>query len=291
MGTSFSARAHAGVTGLVAVGIFFGLMRGIEAVVGRATEDVTMATRVATWLARPKWRCAWPWLLVGAGAAGVANLAWMVVVPVVDRLWSHGPAGTYNDVPDHPAATVWAATIALVLCAPILEELLFRGGLQSWLGRRLPRTAAVLVATAVFAAVHGAGAHAYNSVQLAGVFFSGLVFALLYELSGSVMPGILSHMVWNGFNLVGTLTVVPIVVSPLAFAAVGAVGITILATRRGSSSGELNRATSDSSMPQAQGVEPYRGPLRCRPGRPTPDQSFWRRPRAGPGFRTRRSRT
>ena len=106
-----------------------------------------------------------------------------------------------NDLPDRGASTVWTALFAWSVCAPVLEELLYRGGLQAWLARRLPGSAAVLVATAVFTAAHGFGPGAYTGAQLVSVFATGLVYGLLYRATGSVMPSIGAHAAWNAIVL------------------------------------------------------------------------------------------
>lgn len=89
----------------------------------------------------------------------------------------------------------WAGLVGLFLllavAAPVVEELLFRGLLLRGLAGRLPGWAALMVSSAVFAAVH------FQPVQFVGLFVAGLTFgglALLYDRLG---PAIMAHMVFN----------------------------------------------------------------------------------------------
>jgi len=224
---TLASRAALGVDQILVVVLFFAFM-ATTAYAARRWDNDAEAERVARWLARPKWRCRWPWPLVATGAAGLAGLAWWGLDHVVEALWNHGPAGTYNDLPDHRGATVVAAAITFVVCAPILEELFFRGGIQAWLARRLPWPLAMLIATAFFMAVHSQGPHAYNSVQLVSVFSTGLLYASLFQVTGSVLPGIVAHMSWNAHGLVTSTAGLPsyLVAAPLVV--VGIVGVLLL---------------------------------------------------------------
>jgi membrane protease YdiL (CAAX protease family) len=120
------------------------------------------------------------WMAVGAGAPhsrrlglsawgsarewrnGVATItvAWM---PVFATLLATYPLRSVERqhavlrmLQEHPSveAYFWAILSAVVL-APLIEELLFRVILQSWLSTQLGRIAGCLVASALFASVHG----------------------------------------------------------------------------------------------------------------------------------------
>lgn len=87
--------------------------------------------------------------------------------------------------------------LLIVVAAPISEEICFRGMLFGGLRNRLPRLPAALVAGLVFGALHattGVGA-----VPPLMVF--GFVLCLLYEETGSIVPGILLHAVNNSLVL------------------------------------------------------------------------------------------
>lgn len=75
------------------------------------------------------------------------------------------------------------------LVAPVAEEIVFRGVIFSYL-RRWGLPTAVLVSTALFAALH---LPAVPVTQAVG----GMVFAIAYHVSGSLMTPILIHSLGN----------------------------------------------------------------------------------------------
>ncbi len=99
-------------------------------------------------------------------------------------------------------ASLAACAAALVLVAPLGEELLYRALLLRGLRARLPAAAALPLAAAVFAAVHLAPA------QTPSLFVVGLVFALLYD-RGSLALSFGAHAAFNAANLVFLLSVPP----------------------------------------------------------------------------------
>lgn len=74
---------------------------------------------------------------------------------------------------------------------PIAEEIVFRGVLYGWLRQSLSTETSVVISAIVFGLSHGIGFNGMMSL------LGGIGFALLYEYSGSVLPGILVHMVNN----------------------------------------------------------------------------------------------
>jgi CAAX protease family protein len=87
----------------------------------------------------------------------------------------------------------------IVVAAPISEEACFRGLLFGGLRTRMPRLAAALVSALVFG-----GLHALTGVSaVPPLIFFGFVLALLYERTGSILPGILLHMLNNSVALLG----------------------------------------------------------------------------------------
>lgn len=89
--------------------------------------------------------------------------------------------------------------LVIVVAAPISEEVCFRGMLFGGLRERLPRLAAALVSGLVFGALH-----ITNGVEVIPPLIAfGFVLALLYEKTGSIVPGILLHMLNNSVALLG----------------------------------------------------------------------------------------
>jgi membrane protease YdiL (CAAX protease family) len=89
--------------------------------------------------------------------------------------------------------------LLIVVAAPISEEVCFRGMLFGGLRERLPRLAAALISGLVFG-----GLHATTGVSaVPPLIVFGFVLALLYEKTGSIIPGILLHMLNNSVALLG----------------------------------------------------------------------------------------
>lgn len=87
-----------------------------------------------------------------------------------------------------------ACAAAIVLLAPLGEEMLYRAVILRGLRARLPAAAAVPLASALFAALHLSPAHA------PGLFLVGLLFSVLYD-RGSLALSFGAHAAFNATNL------------------------------------------------------------------------------------------
>ena len=101
----------------------------------------------------------------------------------------------------------WAVIAELVLTAvvvgPLIEELLFRGLLQTWLLTAFGRGgggrwATLLTAATLFGLTH-LGATTWHA--LPGLMVFGLTLGWLYERTGSLLPGVLTHAGFNAINV------------------------------------------------------------------------------------------
>jgi uncharacterized protein len=89
--------------------------------------------------------------------------------------------------------------LLIVIAAPIAEETCFRGMLFGGLREKLPRLAAALITGLIFG-----GLHVLTGVTaVPPLIVFGFVLALLYERTGSILPGILLHMLNNTIALLG----------------------------------------------------------------------------------------
>jgi len=86
------------------------------------------------------------------------------------------------------------AVVTVTLIAPAAEETFFRGFLYGWLRGRVPPWSAVALSALVFGLAH------LQPVVLIPLFLLGCMLAVVYERSGSLLPGIALHGL---FNLVG----------------------------------------------------------------------------------------
>jgi membrane protease YdiL (CAAX protease family) len=114
-------------------------------------------------------------------------------------------AGIIGMAVPHP--TIWRLLLLLV-AAPVLEELVFRGLIQEWLAAAAARhclpaigrmTAANLLTSLAFAACH----LPYQTPELAClIVVPSLVFGRLKELHVSLVPAMLMHAWYNAALLV-----------------------------------------------------------------------------------------
>lgn len=87
--------------------------------------------------------------------------------------------------------------LLIVFAAAIAEEICFRGMLFGGLRERLPKVPAALIAGLVFGALH-----AFTGISAVPPLIAlGFVFCLLYEKTGSIVPGMLLHMLNNSVAL------------------------------------------------------------------------------------------
>jgi len=85
-----------------------------------------------------------------------------------------------------------ALLLASGILAPLSEELFFRGVLCTGLSNSFGSVIGIMVSSAIFTVLHGD-----FSLTALLIFFAGLVFALLYKESGSLLVPIIAHGVHN----------------------------------------------------------------------------------------------
>ena len=97
----------------------------------------------------------------------------------------------------HVAAAI---VLSAILFAPVLEETIYRGIVQSSFASITGqwRVAAVVMTSLLFTAFH---ATVIPWQMLAGIFLLSLILGWLYERSGNLLAPILAHAVFNALNL------------------------------------------------------------------------------------------
>ena len=131
----------------------------------------------------------WGIVLLGISMAGESLVSMGLTALGVTSHWADG---FLEDFLWGSPATVLAGTIDGVVWAPIFEELAFRGLLYPTLRLRLPPWLAALLSAALFGVAHGYGLQGF-----AAVTWSGMIWALGYERSRSLLPGMLAHAASN----------------------------------------------------------------------------------------------
>jgi membrane protease YdiL (CAAX protease family) len=87
--------------------------------------------------------------------------------------------------------------LLIAIAAPFSEELCFRGMLFGGIRERLPMVPAALIAGVVFGLLH-----AFTGISaVPPLAILGFIFCLLYEKTGSIVPGMLLHALNNSVAL------------------------------------------------------------------------------------------
>ena len=185
------------VGSLVAVAIM--KMRGAESL----TPDLTLIYYLiqmlppiayVAWLRRKAGRS--NAIHLGVRRVNLPILLWGVLVlmassVVLEPLLLLFPKEDYQNVTDMVGLGGWAI-LSVVVFAPILEEILFRGLIFESCRERFGGGAAVLISALLFGLVHGV------PVQIINAFVVGLIFGYIYLRTGSLLSVILLHVFNNG---------------------------------------------------------------------------------------------
>lgn len=135
--------------------------------------------RVAPWFAL-KWMGA----AVGAYFLFAALYSQLIVPPEQEDI-----ADSFGPVP--------VQILLVIIGASLAEELCFRGFLFGGLREKLPRWVAALIAGAIFGSLH-----ALTGISAVPPLIAfGVILCLLYEKTGSILPGIVLHLLNNSVAL------------------------------------------------------------------------------------------
>ena len=140
--------------------------------------------------------------LVGAP---IGVLSQLVLVPLVylplSRLWP----STFSEeelsdnaeglVDRAGGATMVLLVVMVCICVPIVEELVYRGLLQSSFAARVDHVVALVAAAAWFAVIH------FRPVEYPGLFTFGLVAGACLLVTGRLGMSIVTHVAFNATGL------------------------------------------------------------------------------------------
>lgn len=146
------------------------------------------------------------WALVNFLAILSGFLA-MVQATVWAGRWLHGPS---YQIPRHKELQLlmdypeWSLRLSIIVLAvfiaPLVEELLFRGLLQSAIRSFVKRPwSGIILVSLVFATIH------QNAEHWPALFVLGVGLGYAYERSGSLLRPILIHAMFNGLTILSQL--------------------------------------------------------------------------------------
>ena len=81
---------------------------------------------------------------------------------------------------------------SVAILTPFAEELLFRGFILGMLMKRYEDTTAIVISSLIFAIAH-------EPIAMGLAFGGGLLYGWVRVRTGSVIPGMMAHAIWNGF--------------------------------------------------------------------------------------------
>jgi uncharacterized protein len=183
-----------GVVGLLVSGVM-GLLAFAAAVLVRIRGLTAFGVRPA----KPRQ------LLVGAAL----GLAAYVLGAIASLVYMSLSGDTENIQTSYQAAAAggwWSLALSLVAGAvltPLGEEAFFRGVLANAFFARYRAWIAVIASAAVFAVAHGI------SYITPVAFVVGLIATLLFRATGSIWPGVLVHVVNNGYSVLAAALLTP----------------------------------------------------------------------------------
>lgn len=89
----------------------------------------------------------------------------------------------------------WLLVLVVVIGAPVIEELVYRGLLQRSLSRTVGVPSGLLLTSLWFALIH------FSAVEWPGLMVAGLAFGIGVVLTGRIGMGIATHMAFNAAGL------------------------------------------------------------------------------------------
>ncbi|MGH4137604.1 CPBP family intramembrane glutamic endopeptidase [Clostridium sp.] len=103
-------------------------------------------------------------------------------------------------------ATSFLGIVCLVLIIPIFEEILFRGLIYNELKTHLNIILAIILQSIIFAVAHG------NMLQGIYTFIMGVVLAIIYNKTRSIIAPMLFHIMYNLLGSIGSI-VIPLIIT------------------------------------------------------------------------------
>jgi membrane protease YdiL (CAAX protease family) len=124
---------------------------------------------------------------------GVVNIALDMVLPPPAWFWE-----LFNKIFESDYG-IYGAFLKVVIIAPIIEELIFRGVIMHGFMRNYSAKTAIFTSALMFALFH------LNPWQFPATFVLGLLLGFLMVRKRNILLCILGHAINNGIALVGTL--------------------------------------------------------------------------------------
>jgi uncharacterized protein len=147
---------------------------------------------------------------------GLGILTWFIAFPVVqfaESILNFILTYFFNitTLPDQVAlqllkmvstkSSLIAILLAIVVVAPIMEELFFRGFIQQWLKRYFNIKNSIFITGLIFAIFHFSISQKWHNLSIiAAIFVFSCFLSFIYEKEKSLLAPIALHSTFNGIN-------------------------------------------------------------------------------------------
>lgn len=136
-------------------------------------------------------------LLAGLGGLFAATVVGALAQMIV-KAFTHKAVEIPNQLPvsSPHGVLLFVTAVSVIVFAPVVEELLFRGMLLPAFRRWMRLWPAILITGAIFAITH------YYPIVIPPIFALGVLLAYVTDRTGSIVPAMVAHA---SFNSVGFL--------------------------------------------------------------------------------------
>jgi membrane protease YdiL (CAAX protease family) len=145
---------------------------------------------------RHSWRRSISYVVMGVGIGVLLKWSLALFGVIIMRLFGNsGVQPTYATLSENTGSVGWVlGCVTAVAFGPVVEECGFRGLWQSCLNSVFKsRYLSLIVVSGLFCLMHDGGANGRGQA-----FLSGIVLGFMSISFGSLIPGIVAHMVCNG---------------------------------------------------------------------------------------------
>lgn len=141
---------------------------------------------------------------LGLGVGVLLVLVWYLLITMVLPPEWGAPSHKLEEIARASTAGLLAFALMAVVLAPLSEELLFRGAMLHGFMQRWSGGVSVALTALLFAALHIGPAQPYWP-GVVNVAVIGVVLALLRIRTGSLLPGVIAHAVYNSVAVLDIL--------------------------------------------------------------------------------------
>ena len=140
------------------------------------------------------------WNITTFAFLGWSILLGMSLIFLIDILMSLLNVPDFLETSFDVIESGWIGILAVAIIGPVLEEMLFRGAITKELLKQYEPSKAIFISGLIFGIFH------LNPAQIFPAMLIGFVLAWLYWRTGSLIPGILIHIVNNSLSCYLSIT-------------------------------------------------------------------------------------